>query len=232
MSLKASAVSDSDPPQAEGREAVYSATIRKIVREYGQVMTYVLDRPEGFGYRAGEHVHLIAPGESISRTFVRHMSFASAPKENALVFSLDLSSGSPYKQRFSGLKTGDTLQFFGVTGAYGNDSLEPGDRVLYVAGGLGITAIRSLIVNRPDLDWKLVYSGRNYLFRNLPGTGDSKDRIELVRRQTLLAALDRHLEGRSRFFLCGPEGFVHRVSGHLQSCGVSPELIEIENFDR
>ena len=73
------------------------------------------------------------------------MSIASCPNENFLLFGMDLQSGSSFKKSMSKLKTGQYIQIFKIEFKNFNLNLKKYNDFIFLAGGIGITPIRSLV---------------------------------------------------------------------------------------
>jgi NAD(P)H-flavin reductase len=176
----------------------------------------------------------------LTREAAKPYSIASAPKQNSLEF-LIREDGSGLE--LSAARRGTPLYLEGPHGAF---TLTPevwsASDVLFVAGGTGISPIRSMLLEtlhharRPTPT--LVYSARDEReFAFLPELRGLA-REGLVR---LLLSATRNAPARWKglsgrltsailqsvvlttqpvTFICGPEGFVKDVSGALQALGV------------
>lgn len=103
-------------------------------------------KPEGYNYVAGQYTVLTLPDQGLTDTrgFRRTLSFASAPHESILRFTVrDGVSG--FKQVWKNLKPGDTAT---VTRAVGRCTL-PADAapIVFLAGGIGITPVYSMLLH-------------------------------------------------------------------------------------
>lgn len=199
-----------------------------INHEYNDVYTYEVEKPSRGHYHAGYYTHLVAPNSHINNHDVRDMSFASAPQESTLKFTMDLQSNTRFKQKFRRAQVGDTLGIYSTKGDFTNDEFASETPCVYIAGGVGITAIRSLIVNRIDAPWKLIYAGKGYAYNELWEAHQS--RVSLVKRDTLFPAIDNNIDQDSYYFVCGTESFVTDVKAYLVSNGISEANIKIEGF--
>jgi ferredoxin-NADP reductase len=100
--------------------------------------SFVLARPEGFAYRAGQSINLtlVEPAENDAKGATRTFSLVSAPSEPALEIATRLRT-SAFKRVLASLAPGAPLQMRGPGGKF---VLAEGDRpVVMVAGGIGIT---------------------------------------------------------------------------------------------
>eukprot|EP00746_Dinoflagellata_sp_MGD_P098309 gnl/MRDRNA2_/MRDRNA2_39615_c0_seq2.p1 gnl/MRDRNA2_/MRDRNA2_39615_c0~~gnl/MRDRNA2_/MRDRNA2_39615_c0_seq2.p1 ORF type:complete len:198 (+),score=29.44 gnl/MRDRNA2_/MRDRNA2_39615_c0_seq2:82-675(+) len=192
-------------------------------------------------YTAGQYCHMKAPGmetkgekgKGKGKAAVRHMSFASSPLESELMFSMDLSSGSEFKQRISELKPGDTLQFFKTKGEFVL-SPEMSD-VVFIAGGIGITPIRSLIMDiekgSKNVSWQLLHVARTgHLYQSelevLPAPQVRTNRAGCESALKSIVAQ----KPNAQYFMCGSDRFVQGLRQQLQQLGVADTKIKVENF--
>ena len=204
-----------------------------IVHEYDAVYSYILDAGDAPDFTAGQYAHVIAPGAIRDNHHVRHMSFANAPHEAGVLFSMDCASASRFKRRFRKARPGDIVRLFKIRGDFTLRDEEAGRPVLFIAGGIGIAPIRSLIAQM-DADgrrnWALVYAGRGILYRDF--WAQFPDQVAFADRQTVfpkvataLTALDRPL-----VYLCGQDAFIADTTAFLTGQGIAPADIRTENF--
>lgn len=144
----------------------------KFVKSYDEidnVKTFVFESGET-GWKPGQYQEYILPsaGESDDDSH-RWFTIASAPSENEVMITTRMS-GSNFKNALDALKPGDTIEAIGAEG----DFLWDQDKeIVIVAGGIGITPIRSMIVERKNngspIKAKLLYYGRtnDFAFREL-----------------------------------------------------------------
>jgi len=158
------------------------------------------------------------------------MSFASAPDESDLLFTMDLASDTRFKRRFAAANIGDQVGLYTVRGQFTLGSLPTDTSVLFIAGGVGITPIRSLIRSQPGQRWALIYAGRGYCYAREWEHDSRGARIELVDRHELFAVLDTVVDDFAFFYLCGSARFLDAVVGHLIARDVDKNRIRTENF--
>ncbi len=209
--------------------------ISRIVREYGDTWSYYVE-PIGQGepFKAGQFIHLMAPGGEVSHKFVRHMSVASLPTETELLFSMDLSSGTPYKTLFKKAKVGTEVLYFALAGSFTLEGVAPGSHIVFIAGGIGITPMRCLIrdieSNKRDIRWELFHVGREYLYKD--DFQIYSDRYRQLGRDGVEAMLDEAASrgGQTWYFISGSHSFVEDLSAGLQKRGIAEERIKLEDF--
>eukprot|EP00931_Biecheleriopsis_adriatica_P016559 TRINITY_DN12165_c1_g1_i1.p1 TRINITY_DN12165_c1_g1~~TRINITY_DN12165_c1_g1_i1.p1 ORF type:complete len:249 (+),score=37.43 TRINITY_DN12165_c1_g1_i1:61-747(+) len=214
----------------------YDITLDEIKHEYDQVYTYKFSSSNGqpIPYQAGQMAHLGAPGCAISREFVRHMSFASPTEDNQYVFSMDVSSKTPYKTKFAESKVGDKAQMFKIRGEFLVDP-DVHKEVVFVAGGIGITPMRALI--RDILNRNLPVSfGLIHIARTGHLYQEEFQALDFPQARTNHAGSDAVFtewtkqKPQAYYYLCGSDRFVKGVRQRLVELGIPEEKIRAENF--
>ncbi len=207
---------------------VVSTEITEIINEYDDVFTYKLTKPQGLHLHAGYYAHVIAPNSHINNHDVQDMSLATAPHEDHLMITMDTQSNTRYKRKFKNASIGDHVNMYSIKGDFTNDHLNDCDRTVYIAGGIGITAIRSLICNKIDKEWRLIYAGKGYCYQDLWNENASK--VSLVKRDTLYSTISEELQGETNFYICGSGSFVEVVQQFLSNNNVDSSRIKAEGF--
>lgn len=203
--------------------------ITDIVKEYDEVHSFHLERPEGLRFRPGQHTHLVAPGGYINNHDVRHLSFASAPDEETLLFTMDLASGSRFKRRFGRARVGDRVGLYSEKGNFTLDDLPERQPLVLIAGGVGIAPFRSMIRAGIAQPWHLIYAGRGYCYPEL-WNALGPERVTLADRETLGPAVDARIEEGRLYMVCGSSRFVAAVTARLAGGGVAAERIRVEDY--
>jgi len=134
------------------------------------------------------------------------------------------------------LRLGDCLQVGVPRSLFGLEKATAGH--LFVAGGIGITPILSMIRQCIDLGhaWRLLYCVRSrrhaaYLEQLAPFA----DRVELHAddeqegRPDLQAVL-RQMPSGWHVYTCGPSAMMDAVCGHAQMLGIDPLAVHVERF--
>ena len=207
---------------------VVSTEITEIINEYDDVFTYKLTKPQGLHLHAGYYAHVIAPNSYINNHDVQDMSLATAPHEDHLMITMDTQSNTRYKRKFKNASIGDHVNMYSIKGDFTNDHLNDCDRTVYIAGGIGITAIRSLICNKIDKEWRLIYAGKGYCYQDL--WNDNASKVSLVKRDTLYSTISEELQGETNFYICGSGSFVEDVQQFLSNNNVDSSRIKAEGF--
>ncbi|WP_028974054.1 ferredoxin--NADP reductase [Spirochaeta cellobiosiphila] len=215
---------------------MYEVELIKIVNEYDEVYSYYFKSNESIPFKAGHHTHLVAPNVEIERAFVRHMSIASTPKDNEIVFSMDLSSQSPYKLQFRNAKVGDRTKIFKFGGDFLLDMEKLRSKVVYIAGGIGITPIRSLIrqaeQEKLDIQQELIYVGKGYMYTQ--ELDDYGFPIKRIKRPDVPDTLKKAATEKpdALFYICGSVSFIDAMRQQLIDFGIGVDSIIVENFTK
>ncbi|MFI7635199.1 ferredoxin--NADP reductase [Nonomuraea sp. NPDC049400] len=205
--------------------------IRKA-HEYDDVYSYWFRHPT-LRYEAGRYVHLQI-GALWSGGAVRELSFASAPHEEELMFTVHIGSGSRYKRRLHTLRPGDRVRAFLVGGNVVLPKRPTGKPLVFIAGGVGMAPFRSLILEahrRGGFDLRVIQVQRgDFLYRHElePLVAEyagvrPEELIGHVRAQA--AATPEAL-----FYTCGSRRLITTVRDELTAAGVDKRSILIENF--
>jgi ferredoxin-NADP reductase len=210
---------------------VAPAIFTRKAHEYDDVYSYWFRHPT-LRYEAGRYAHVqvgrISPGS------VRELSFASAPHEDELMFTVHTGSGSGYKRRLDALRPGDRARVFFIGGNVVLPAQPASRPLVFIAGGVGMAPFRSLILaahRRGGFDLRLVQVQRgDFLYRGeleplvatyagvRPG-----DFLDSVRKQA--AATPEGL-----FYICGSDRLITAARNELAEAGIDRQSMLIENF--
>ena len=207
-----------------------------------------MEKPNGFDYLPGQWAifSIDCPGEVISKP----LSFSSSPTEPFLEFTKRIT-GSPYCGGISSLESGSTVTFNGPTGSL--VYREGMDNLVFLAGGIGITPVRSILKyiddNERDVTRQLIYANRN--IEEIAFGGELESSVSsssLFKLTNILESPTPEWEGPAgfitgdiirkqipdlagqTFFLCGPPIMVDCLLDDLKKLGVGEENINTEKL--
>ncbi|AHC14016.1 ferredoxin--NADP reductase [Salinispira pacifica] len=220
---------------------MYQQRIDSIENEFGQCFTYYLSplsARDEVRFIPGQYTHVKAPGSPFAKQYIRHLSFASLPGQ-PLVFSMDLSSSSEFKEAFRKVKPGAVIELFKTKGAFTLSGLDRSHHAVFIAGGIGVTPIRSLIleIERRKAEipssppsYEFVHVGKNYLYHGQLESGISARYIDRKDVPQTIESLAESDSLQKRYYISGPHEFVSDLSSMLIAAGVSAERIKMEDF--
>ncbi|KKT28631.1 MAG: hypothetical protein A3G02_02115 [Candidatus Yanofskybacteria bacterium RIFCSPLOWO2_12_FULL_44_13b] len=198
-------------------------SLRPIVFQPGQYLEWTLshDKPDKRGIR-------------------RYFTIASSPTEKEILLATRISDpGSTFKKELANMNPGREITTSKVSG----DFILPKDtsrKLLFIAGGIGITPYRSMIKFMLDSNEKrdiiLLYGARNkedFVFRNL---FSEAERIGL-KNIYIEGGIDSEAIKLNTpdfteriIYISGPEPMVEAVVGELKSIGVKKTMIKTDYF--
>lgn len=105
------------------------------------------EKPADFTFEAGQYVALVLPRLLVpdKRGPVRSLSICSAPSEADLMFAVRITD-SGFKQTLMSLEPGEVAQATPPIGHFTLSHAADGKRGVFLAGGIGITPVRSILI--------------------------------------------------------------------------------------
>lgn len=210
-------------------------------------MEFVLEKPPGFEYRAGQFGDLVLPdSDEINESNNKHgFSFASAPFEDTLRMATRLRD-TPFKRAARKVPDGTMVKLLAL---WGDFTLHKNEAIpaVFVIGGIGITPVRSIIAqathDRTGHKITLIYASRtpaqaaytadleryaaenkNFTFVPVYTSIQGHVNADVIRKYVPdLAA--------PRFYLSGPEGMVKAMRSLLIELGADEDNIRTEEFE-
>lgn len=204
-----------------------------------------------FLYRPGQAAQI---GPASGHVLVPY-SIASAPEDTArdgsLEFLIRLDSNARWGEEFDPLRRGQQLRVKGPIGGFAFPDRPAEHRFLFIAGGTGISPIRSMIRHvRASVPGRtrLLYSARtplDFAYRRELGGMARRGEIELLLTATRdVPASWRGGRGRiskaqlaglvddpaTLCFVCGPAAMVDEVPRMLRELGIDRARIRIEEW--
>ncbi|MCX7706064.1 MAG: FAD-dependent oxidoreductase [bacterium] len=113
----------------------FQCTVIEIINRTQLVRSIRTTKPENFTFKAGQFVKIL------SNSGTKYLSISCAPSRNFLEFTKRITE-SDFSQRFNDLKQQDLIVF---EGPFGNFVLDDDRKIAFVAGGIGITPIYSML---------------------------------------------------------------------------------------
>lgn len=127
---------------------------------------FVFEKPADFTYEAGQYIAMVLKKSLVvpdARGAVRSFSFSSAPCEKDLYFAMR-EGVSGFKQTMFTLEAGDSVTITKAIGHFTLNHASDGKPIVFLAGGIGITPVRSILKQAEHdgnkRDFTLIYSNR------------------------------------------------------------------------
>jgi len=225
---------DSESNDAQVPRAV---VVRQCRMESQGVVSLELEDPDGGElpfWEPGAHLDLVLPSG-----LIRQYSLCGDPADQhryriAVLREKDGRGGS--REIHESALVGQVLTMRGPRNHF---ALEPADRYVFIAGGIGITPILSMVrrAAQERVPWKLAYGGRSrasmafmQVIAELPG-GDvdiaPQDESGILDLPGLLS----DVEPGTAVYCCGPEGLIQAVE-HGCAAYLSSDMLHVERFGR
>lgn len=225
-------------------ESLHIFKLLEIKQETSDVKSFIFTPLDpGFTWSAGQYLDWQLPHPSPDdRGERRWFSIASAPSEKHVLLSTRFSdNGSTLKQKLLSLEVGDEVQAKGPMGSFTADSNT--QRLVLIAGGIGITPFRSILVERAAQhtlkNIVLVYGNKS------PENVPFKDDLDMIAAQNSGLMLEyvygQHIDATtlknslgllesSIFMISGLEKMVIAIKESLFAAGVPEDHIRIDDF--
>jgi len=236
--------------------ATYQVRLRSRAEVAEGTMAFHFERPPGFDFKAGQFVNvsLVEPSETDDEGDDRTFSIASAPSEPDLVFATRMRD-TAFKRVLKAAPMGCPVM---VTGASGRMVLhdDPGRPAAFLAGGIGITPFRSIVVqaarDRTPHRLFLFYSNRRpedaAFLDELQGLERANGNYRFIGTMTDMAKSRRAWAGETGYikqdmlakylgnltgpiyYIVGPPPLVDALRGVLTDAGVPGADMRLEKF--
>jgi len=241
------------------RPAQYKLRLVHVKTEAPNIKTFAFDTSgSGFKFTAGQYVKVVLDwvvGDP--RGTQRDFSISSPATKSVEYVSITTTvepNDSPFKNTLNTLKPGDYATVIGPFGRFTFQGLNDDVEVILIAGGIGITPFRSIILTElagGSSRWiKLVYSAKtpeSLVFRRefdelsvthpnfkayytvtRPTTTEVSERVGRIDAEYVKSLTD---SGGSVYYIAGPPAMVQDLSEQLtQKLSVDRERIRTEKF--
>jgi ferredoxin-NADP reductase len=233
-------------------------TVKLLSREEvaEDTMSFYFGKPAGFQFNPGQYLDcsLINPPETDAEGNIRTLSIASAPTEKDLMVATRMRD-TAFKRVLKTMPLGSQLQIDGPLGSFTLHSSASRPAV-FLAGGIGITPFRSMIVNaaREGLARRVVlfYSNRrpedSAFLQELQQIGSGNKNYQTICVITKMEKSKRPWHGETGYidkamlvrfvsdlaapiyYVAGPPAMVTALKETLTGAGVNEDDIRSEDF--
>ncbi len=239
----------------KNKKRVYNFTgkIKKVIQETHDVRTFILRKPNGFLYKAGQYCILnFTDKRKINGKNDVPMTISSSPTEKDVSFTIKNMGG--FTKELHKLKVGGPLE---VTGPIGTtfifDESTRGDFV-FLSGGTGIapfiSILRLIIAKGMKNNVIMLNANKSFnsiIFREeLDHINDTYKNVQII---NTLDSFEESWVGERGFidkkmiqryikkpkkvtwFLCGPPRMIHSLKSALLELGVSEYQIKMDDWE-
>jgi ferredoxin-NADP reductase len=210
----------------------------------GNVREFVFKPTEQLNWQAGQYMHYVLPhADADVRGDERWFTNSAAPSEGEVRITtrIDHEHGSSFKRALQALQPGDEIEADGPEGDFVLGDVSR--NYIFVAGGIGITPIRSLLTEAAAKDLQpnatVLYANRNdqIPFRDELTVLQSKNPNLTIRYVIEPERLDDDLL-RSTLdavenplvYISGPEPMMKALAQQIHALGVSADNIIADEF--
>ena len=219
-------------------------------------MSFYFEKPADFQFKPGQYLDcsLIDPPQTDAEGNIRTFSIASAPAESDLMVATRMRD-TAFKRVLKGMPLGSHLNIDGPLGSFTMHS-NVSRAAVFLAGGIGITPFRSMIVNatRERLAHRLVllYSNRRpedaAFLEELQKIGSENRNCRVICVMTAIKKSKRLWDGETGYidkamlarsvhdveapiyYVAGPPMMVTAMKDVLTGAGVNEDDIRAEDF--
>jgi ferredoxin-NADP reductase len=236
-----------------GQEAYESRLVEKIPR-VDDIVSFQLQRPEGYEFKAGQWFVTTFPGPD--EPYSHHFSHSNSPSDAVLEFTTRMRD-TEFKRNLDALPLGAGVEVEGPYGAF--TFPEDSGPLAFIAGGIGITTVRSMLrwfAGKGDgggLDGRsMVLLFANHSEEGIPFRSEL-ERLEArisglrvvhiisqprddwhgYRGHIHLGIFERELRDPAKwiYLVSGPPSFGESMWEELVAWDVRPESIRMEKYD-
>ena len=219
-------------------------------------MAFQFEKLTGWTFKPGQYVDmtLLDPSETDSEGNVRSLSIASGPHEVTLMVATRMRD-TAFKQELKKMPFGSQVKINGPLGSF-TLHRDTSRSAVFLAGGIGITPFRSMIVNaaRERLANRIVlfYSNRrpedSAFLQELQEIGNENKNYQIIGVMTEMEKSKRPWNGETGFidkvmlirfvpdvaapiyYIAGPPAMVTAMKETLTGAGVNEDDIRSEDF--
>lgn len=228
---------------------MYTAKILDKKMLTNDVVNIKIEKPEGFGYKAGQFVqfHLPDPDKQ-DHQLLRAYSICSIPDDETLEFCIKFVENGRASNFFKASNIGDTLTFDGPTGMFSlNDEITA--PLHFIATGVGLAPIIGLIRDaltvkktlqpvtlifglrsETDIFWAEQMNDLKTHYKNfkyditLSQPNDSWNGL----RERVTKHLPKEIQNDAEFFICGKIEMINDAKKVLVDNGADPKKVHFE----
>ncbi len=226
-----------------------NATLRRTEKVAENIQTFWFEPDKAVDYLAGQFVEMYLPHKNADARGQKHwFTLSSSPTEEYISITTKYALGraSTFKQQLFALKPGAKVRISEPMG----DFVLPKDKsipLLFVAGGIGITPMRSMVKwltdSKEQRDVSLIYGVKTPdelafldLFKSygiVPEILASKPNTGWPGRKGHIASgliMDSVTHEEQLIYISGPEPMTEKLEADLLATGIEPQRLVLDFF--
>lgn len=221
----------------------HTLTLKTTQHEAGDIHSFTFEPDDKVAWKAGQYALFTMKDFKGDGKPSRTFTIASAPCEDGVMFSTRIGDVcSDFKTQLKGMEAGDTLT---MNGPYGKMCIDdPEQPILMLAGGIGITPFRSLMMDMDATLERLPFT--SLLYNNSEGNFAFYDTLDTLNqkhpdvhvhfiedRETcaneIKAFVDEY-KNKGLYLISGSPGFVNAMEKTLTDQGIEKDRMKHDPF--
>lgn len=218
-----------------------------IKQETPTVTSFILEKPPGFSYIAGQYINIAIPCASAdNRGAKRNCSLASAPYEDTLLLSFRHGI-STFKKSIETLTVGTPLTFIGPFGRFVINE-DTSTAAVFLTGGIGITPFYAMMkdITRKQIPKKMTVLYSNKIAADVPFKNELEYLDEINPHVAIHYNFTQETTGKRidlemikdlvpnymecEYYMCGIPKMTLDFKKMLEEIGITKERIHFEVF--
>ncbi len=194
-------------------------------------------KPEGFSFEEGQYAIFKIPDQPMEGRNTRAFSIASSNDEDFIRISTKIiKEPSDFKRILLNMPIGESIK---MSEPKGNFTLEKDKKAIFIAGGIGITPIRSMVIsnkrNNEKRDDVLIYSelDKCYPFKEEVSHFEGIEircAADIEPTQRLIKEAAEEFKNDVVYYLSGSPGFVNGLKKLLMDNNIEASNIKHDVF--
>ncbi len=224
----------------------YDAELAKVEKIAPQVKLFTFDLGERFDFIPGQFIMLELNG--VKRAY----SLASLPGKKTIELCITIVSGGKLTSKLDKMKVGEGIKVIGPYAMFGREILNTKNDIMFIATGSGVAPMRCLVnhllqekfPHKIDLLFGFRYE-EDYLFNEefeeLEKNYKNFSVIPTISRPRkpkewkkdigrVTATINKHIDSKREYFICGLNDMVKEVKQILLSKGIKEDKIHTESW--
>lgn len=216
-----------------------------VKKREGDVTEFAFKPPEDFTWIAGQYMHYVLPHDNADdRGIERWFTISGAPSEGEVRITTRINHehSSTFKAALQLLKPGDEIEADGPEGDFVLH--DPSKNYLFIAGGIGITPIRSILTEAAaqgmQLNATVLYANRSQdiPFRDQLDELDTQNpnlKVNYIVEpehldQTILSSTITAIDDPV-IYISGPKPMVESIAAIVKSLGQEPLTDDFPGYE-